>query len=233
MIEPEKPLKKKEQIRLDEELAFKLQDEEEEQSRLAKEKVIGRKITSRAERELTVREGKIVVELWRRERKTLRIKELKKRRKAQLKHKEKVKLSTYLKTWLVQKGNRRTSQFVEIQKLFDKAMTRVNMFVDIDTEFMKESSKKAEAEMAQENDEVAIDAIPLATKLAVIIDYKIHKKGRQGYYEIMRADGSSKIYLLFSQLIKSFDREDLETLWKLVKAKHGNTRPEEGYERVL
>ncbi|GJR38405.1 hypothetical protein Tco_1214089 [Tanacetum coccineum] len=27
--------------------------------------------------------------------------------------------------------------------------------------------------------------------------------------------------------------EDLETLWKLVKAKHGSTRPEEGYERVL
>ncbi|GJU56229.1 hypothetical protein Tco_1229943 [Tanacetum coccineum] len=29
------------------------------------------------------------------------------------------------------------------------------------------------------------------------------------------------------------DREDLETLWKLVKAKHENTRPEEDYERVL
>ncbi|GJU92316.1 hypothetical protein Tco_1304739 [Tanacetum coccineum] len=38
MIEPEKPLKKKEQIRLDEELAFKLQAEEEEQARLAREK---------------------------------------------------------------------------------------------------------------------------------------------------------------------------------------------------
>ncbi|GJW94912.1 putative ribonuclease H-like domain-containing protein [Tanacetum coccineum] len=38
MIEPEKPLKKKEQIRLDKELAFKLQAEEEEQSRLAREK---------------------------------------------------------------------------------------------------------------------------------------------------------------------------------------------------
>ncbi|GJR51473.1 hypothetical protein Tco_1401994 [Tanacetum coccineum] len=27
--------------------------------------------------------------------------------------------------------------------------------------------------------------------------------------------------------------KDLETLWKLVKAKHGHTRPEEDYERVL
>ncbi|GJX14183.1 putative ribonuclease H-like domain-containing protein [Tanacetum coccineum] len=39
MIKPEKPLKKKEQIRLDEEVAFKLQAEEEEQARLAREKV--------------------------------------------------------------------------------------------------------------------------------------------------------------------------------------------------
>ncbi|GJV02351.1 hypothetical protein Tco_1335920 [Tanacetum coccineum] len=38
MIEPAKPLKMKEQIRPDEELAFKLQAEEEEQARLAREK---------------------------------------------------------------------------------------------------------------------------------------------------------------------------------------------------
>nr|GEU67980.1 hypothetical protein [Tanacetum cinerariifolium] len=32
---------------------------------------------------------------------------------------------------------------------------------------------------------------------------------------------------------KDIDRENVETLWKLVKAKHGSTRPEEEYERVL
>nr|GEY32132.1 reverse transcriptase domain-containing protein [Tanacetum cinerariifolium] len=37
----------------------------------------------------------------------------------------------------------------------------------------------------------------------------------------MRADESAKTYLLFSQLLKEFDREDLENLWKVVKAKHG------------
>nr|GEV29013.1 putative ribonuclease H-like domain-containing protein [Tanacetum cinerariifolium] len=29
------------------------------------------------------------------------------------------------------------------------------------------------------------------------------------------------------------EREDLETLWKLIKAKYGNTRPKEGYKRLL
>ncbi|GJU21963.1 hypothetical protein Tco_1155305 [Tanacetum coccineum] len=35
------------------------------------------------------------------------------------------------------------------------------------------------------------------------------------------------------KMLQNIDREDLETLWKLVKAKHGNTRTEEDYERVL
>ncbi|GJY44822.1 hypothetical protein Tco_0660972 [Tanacetum coccineum] len=80
---------------------------------------------------------------------------------------------------------------------------------------------------------VAIKAIPLDTKPSCIIDFKIHTKEKQGCYQITIADGSSKIYLVFSQLLKDFDKEDLETLWKLVKAKHGYTMPEESYERVL
>ncbi|GJR32427.1 hypothetical protein Tco_1108659 [Tanacetum coccineum] len=59
-------------------------------------------------------------------------------------------------------------------------------------------------EVIPDEEEVSVDVVPLATKP-----------------------------LIFSQLLKSFDKEDLETLWKLVKAKHGSTRPEEGYERVL
>nr|GEY53135.1 hypothetical protein [Tanacetum cinerariifolium] len=47
------------------------------------------------------------------------------------------------------------------------------------------------------------------------------------------ADGSSKRYSSMIQMLQHIDREDLETLWMLVKAKYGNTRPEDGYERVL
>ncbi|GKA71074.1 hypothetical protein Tco_0777213, partial [Tanacetum coccineum] len=36
-----------------------------------------------------------------------------------------------------------------------------------------------------------------------------------------------------THMLRNFDREDLETLWKLLKAKHESTRLEEGYERVL
>ncbi|GJW11899.1 hypothetical protein Tco_1577726 [Tanacetum coccineum] len=42
------------------------------------------------------------------------------------------------------------------------------------------------------DDEVAIDAIPLATKPPIIVDWKIIKEGKMGYIQIIRADGSSK-----------------------------------------
>nr|GEV38457.1 putative ribonuclease H-like domain-containing protein [Tanacetum cinerariifolium] len=114
------------------------------------------------------------------------------------------------------------------------------------TELEQESSKKQKLKDEKEiaelkqllkiipyKEEVAIDAIPLAVKPPSIVDWKIHKEGKRRYYKIIRADGSSNIYLVFSHMLKSFEREDLETLWKLVKAKHGSTRPEEDYERVL
>ncbi|GJX60554.1 hypothetical protein Tco_0291944 [Tanacetum coccineum] len=112
-----------------------------------------------------------------------------------------------------------------------KKSTMVNMFVDKDTtELVKESSKKAEAEMAEEsNSKRAGDELEQEpTKKQKVDDDKeredlqqCFEKGRNGYYEIMRADGSAKTYVLFSQLLKEFDREDLENLWKLLKQSMG------------
>ncbi|GKA18809.1 hypothetical protein Tco_0698724 [Tanacetum coccineum] len=269
MIEPEKPLKKKEQIRLDEELAFKLQAEEEEQARLAREKaekveeaniswdnvqamieadrLLAERLQAREQEELTDEEkARLFVELLEKRKKhfaALRAQE--KRNKPPTKAQKKSTMSTYLKHMAGYKQSQlKNKSFAEIQKLFDKAMTRVNMFVDMDTELVKESSKKAEAEMAQESsskrageeleqEEVAVDAIPLATKPPSIIDWNIIKEGKIGYYQIIRTDGNSKKYSTIIQMHKNFDREDLESLRKLVKAKHGYTRPEEGYKRVL
>nr|GEW41926.1 putative reverse transcriptase domain-containing protein [Tanacetum cinerariifolium] len=83
------------------------------------------------------------------------------------------------------------------------------------------------------DEDIAIDVIPLATKPPVIVEYKIVKEGKISTYHIIRADGSIKRYTLMIRLLENIDREDLETLWKLVKDKHGNTRLEEDYKRVL
>ncbi|GJU37658.1 hypothetical protein Tco_1186012 [Tanacetum coccineum] len=98
----------------------------------------------------------------------------------------------------------------------------------------QEEAKKMEAliKITPDEEEVAVNAIPLAPKPHVIVDYDIYKEGRVGYYKITRVDGFDTLYRVFSVLLHRFDREDLETLWKLVKARHGETRPTEGVTAV-
>nr|GEY40895.1 hypothetical protein [Tanacetum cinerariifolium] len=86
---------------------------------------------------------------------------------------------------------------------------------------------------ADHEEEVAIDVIPLSFKSPKIVDWKIYKERRKSYYQIMRADGESQMYMVFSQMIKSFDNEDLEDLYKLVKAKYKSTRPVEDLDLLL
>ncbi|GJV20020.1 putative ribonuclease H-like domain-containing protein [Tanacetum coccineum] len=81
--------------------------------------------------------------------------------------------------------------------------------------------------------DIAIDAIPLATKLPVLTDYKLHKEGMLVHYQLIRADGSSKRYSSMMRMLQGIDKEDLEALWRIVKAKYGDKRPKNEFERVL
>ncbi|GJT15431.1 hypothetical protein Tco_0874137 [Tanacetum coccineum] len=97
----------------------------------------------------------------------------------------------------------------------------------------EEAEMKKHMEIVLDEEEVSVDAIPLATKPPVIVEYKIVKEGKMGYFQLIKAYGSSRRYSLMIQMLQNINKEDLETLWKLVKAKHGDTRQKEGYERVL
>ncbi|GJS92369.1 hypothetical protein Tco_0799337 [Tanacetum coccineum] len=88
-------------------------------------------------------------------------------------------MSTYLKNMDGYKHNQlKIKSFDNIQKLFDKAMKRVNTFVDMDTELVKGSEVRAEGnetrakEVVPDKKEVANDVIPLATKPPSIGDLK-------------------------------------------------------------
>ncbi|GJY14796.1 hypothetical protein Tco_0385218 [Tanacetum coccineum] len=149
-------------------------------------------------------------------------------------------MCTYLKNMEGKKlKDLKNKSFNSIQKMFDRAFKRVNTFVDFRTDLMEGSSKRAGEELEQEStkkqkvdedkdtaelqslmkvipdeEEVAIDVVPLATKPLTIVDWKIHKEGKKA-------------------IIKYFDREDLEDLYKLVKARYGSTRLVEDLDLVL
>ncbi|GKE85354.1 hypothetical protein Tco_1559096, partial [Tanacetum coccineum] len=126
MVEPEKPIKKKDQIKLDKELAFRLQAEEEEDKR---RKYFAAK---RAE---------------------------KKRNKPPTKSQQRSIMTTYLKNIAGWKPkDLKNKSFANVHELFEKAMKRVNIFVDMDIELVEgsetraeESSKRAGDKLEQEN----------------------------------------------------------------------------------
>nr|GEW24832.1 copia protein [Tanacetum cinerariifolium] len=119
----------------------------------------------------------------------------------------------------------KSKKFDEIQEMFDREFKRVNTFEDFRTELMERKDKRAGEELIQESTK--------KQKSPRIVDLKIHKKGKKSYYQIVRANGKSQMYMVFSKMFKSFDREDLEDLCKLVKAKFKSTRPMEDFDLLL
>ncbi|GJR21059.1 hypothetical protein Tco_0969586 [Tanacetum coccineum] len=110
---------------------------------------------------------------------------------------------------------------------------KIDEHVEVEKDNPDEEEMKKHMEIVQDEEEIAIDAILLATKPLMIVEYKIVKEGQKGFYHLIRADESSKRYSSTIKMLQGIDREDLETLWKLVKETHGIIRPVDEYERVL
>ncbi|GJW64591.1 hypothetical protein Tco_0116475 [Tanacetum coccineum] len=206
MIKPEpvKKLSNNNQLKLDEE------------AKIEADQFLAERLQAREQEELTIKERAILFQqLLEKRRKHFAAKRVEeKRNRPPTKSQQRSIMCTYLKNMEgLKPKDLKNKSFDSIQKLFDKAMKRVNIFIDMDTELVKESSKKANAEIAQERsskragdeleqesikkqkvdedketaelkslievipdeEEVAVDAIPLATKLPTIVDWKIHK----------------------------------------------------------
>ncbi|GJT01833.1 hypothetical protein Tco_0823002 [Tanacetum coccineum] len=81
-------------------------------------------------------------------------------------------------------------------------------------------------------DDVAIGVESLATKYP-IVDWKTYiLNENMMYYQIIKADGSSKNYKIFSEMLEDFDRQDVMDLHKLVQERYETTSPE-GYDLLL
>nr|GEU30304.1 hypothetical protein [Tanacetum cinerariifolium] len=129
--------------------------------------------------------------------------------------------------------------FDSIQKMFDKDFNRVNTFVDFITALDEGSSKRVGEELTQERskkkkvdddketselkklmeiipneEEVAIDTIPLAVKSPKFIEWKIDKEGKKSYYQIIRADGNSKMYMHILSILRGTRKASLDMRWE-------------------
>nr|GEU58778.1 hypothetical protein [Tanacetum cinerariifolium] len=184
IIELEIPIKKKDQMRIDEEYARRLEVEEQEAARLSRarldeesnnscdniqaimdaDRLLAERLQVREREELSeVHTARLLVDMIEKRKKhfaALRAQE--KRNKPPTKTQMKSQMSTYLKH-------------------MDESVEPV---ID-DT---KELKKGIEI-VPNDGDDVLIEATPLSSRSPTIIDYKIHKEGKKTYFKIIRPDG--------------------------------------------
>ncbi|GKC97355.1 hypothetical protein Tco_1167630 [Tanacetum coccineum] len=174
--EPMKPMKKKHQISFDEEVALKLQDEFDEEERLAREKAanekeanvawtkewddiqadhdLAQRLQAEEQEELSIKEKtKLFQELLEKRRKHFAAKSVEeKRNKPPTQAQQRKIMCTYLKNMEEKKlKDMKNKSFYSIQKMFDKSFKRVNTFVDFRTDLVEGSSKRAGEELEQES----------------------------------------------------------------------------------
>ncbi|GKD67245.1 hypothetical protein Tco_1309353 [Tanacetum coccineum] len=80
--------------------------------------------------------------------------------------------------------------------------------------------------------ESLVDITPLVVK-ALIYDWKIFKDKLREVYQIFRVGQAPKAYPYFEAMLKEFDRDDMVTLWKLVKDRFKEELPKSDLEKCL
>ncbi|GJZ07991.1 hypothetical protein Tco_0542274 [Tanacetum coccineum] len=164
-------MKKKYQINIDEQEAIRLQAAFDEEVRLTREKYetnvalikewndiqakidadyqMAKQMQAEEQEELSIEEkSKLFVQLLEARKKHFAVKRAEeKRNMPPTRAQQRSIMCTYLKNMAGWKPkDLKNKSFANIQELFDKAMKRVNTFVDMDKELVEESSKKAEIE---------------------------------------------------------------------------------------
>ncbi|GKB09494.1 hypothetical protein Tco_0837806 [Tanacetum coccineum] len=158
-----------------------------------------------------------------------------KRNKPPTKAQKRNTMSTYLKNIAGYKHNQlKNKSFDDIQKLFDKAMKRVNTFVDMGTELVEGSEVRAEGSetRAEGSSKRAKEELEQESSKKQKLEEDKESEEVKQCLEIVPNDGddvtigaiplSTKSSTI---MLKNFDREDLEVLWSIVKERFKKTEP--------
>nr|GEY91049.1 hypothetical protein [Tanacetum cinerariifolium] len=93
-------------------------------------------------------------------------------------------------------------------KLEQGSVKKMKTSEDVSKEDLKEMMQPVPIE------EVYVEALQVKYP---IIDREIHIEGKKDYWKIIRLGGHTAVYQFFMDMLKQFDKEDLNQLWTLVK----------------
>nr|GFA72119.1 hypothetical protein [Tanacetum cinerariifolium] len=112
-----------------------------------------------------------------------------------------------------------------IKSINEKHVQKAAKKRKLSEEAQKADDLKKRLEIVQDkDDDVFFEATPLAQKVHVV-DYQVVVIDNKPKYKIIRADDTHQFYISFITLLKNFDKEDLETFWRIVRDVFSTSKP--------
>nr|GFA59202.1 hypothetical protein [Tanacetum cinerariifolium] len=233
MVEPEMPLKKKAQISLDEELAFKLQAEKYKQEKIVREKAQQIEEVNLAWDDI---QAKVDADYELAER-------LQAEEQEQLTDAEKAKLFMEFmekkrKFFAAKRAEeKRNKPPTKAQQRNLMSMKRVNMFMDIDTKVVQSTKKDKTETIQKSSSKRAGDELEQESFKNQKIEDENESAELKRCLEIVPDDGDEVTIdatpLSTNNMVKNFDREDLEVLWIVVKTRFEKIKPVDYMDNLL
>nr|GEW46174.1 hypothetical protein [Tanacetum cinerariifolium] len=112
----------------------------------------------------------------------------------------------------------------DIRPIFDKHFNSIVGFLEKSKKELEEKASKALKRKSESLEQQAAKKQKLDEEVPVV-GYQIHTENNKPYYKIIRADGTHQLFLSFLNLLRNFDREYLEMLWKIVQARFASLEP--------
>ncbi|GKB10112.1 hypothetical protein Tco_0844035 [Tanacetum coccineum] len=99
----------------------------------------------------------------------------------------------------------------------------------------KDSKELSEEELKKMIEIVPVEEVYIEALQAKypIIEWEIYSEEQRKYWKIIRVGNHTEVYQTFEEMLKRFDREDLDRLWSLVKKTFNTTDPTEDKEKEL
>ncbi|GJR26737.1 hypothetical protein Tco_1182533 [Tanacetum coccineum] len=121
--------------------------------------------------------------------------------------------------------------------LLEKVKAKRLKTSDVSAQEQQESDNQDEIINLQQwavlvREETSVNITPSVVKVP-ICDWKIYKDKLREVYQIFRVGQAPKVYPYFESMLKDFDRDDLVTLWKLVKDRFKTELPKSDLEKCL
>nr|GEX12689.1 hypothetical protein [Tanacetum cinerariifolium] len=208
MIKPEVSIKRKEQMRMDEQYARKLEAEKQEVARLSRAQQNEEANNSWDNMQAMMDADRLLAE--------------------KLQAREREEFFEVQKERLAQQNEEANNSWDNMQAMMDTDRLLAEKLQAREREEFFELRKCIEL-VHDDGDEVLIVATPIYSRSPTIIDYKIHKEGKKTYFKIIRADGNSQVYQTFEKMFKNFNREDLKVR---LLAKRLQAREKEEFSEV-